>query len=310
VDADVVSLSLYKPWGESRGGAGTLLTDYGFNGQRSMEGTIGLQYFNARWYDSSLGRWTQPDSILPIASQGVQAWDRYEFTNNNSMNFADSTGHSVDCGLMEPNCKHTPLYEDPYYNYPRTDTGSQDSYDTSSSGPNPSGNPHKNKPPAQPALTQQCVSRPLDPCPRYPDQDPGGYQLDAWIWGISGNASDPGLTHVAGIEGLLMISNNQTVWYTYGGEAETIFAPTGGGADAGAYIGGVFNLDSPESYQGPFSAITVNVAVGDGLTVTYFWDSKSGGPFTPKITQGFSTGYYVGTDVSVTHSNTYYVIHY
>jgi len=32
----MVSLSLYKPWGESRGGAGTRLTDYGFTGQRNM----------------------------------------------------------------------------------------------------------------------------------------------------------------------------------------------------------------------------------------------------------------------------------
>jgi RHS repeat-associated protein len=79
-----------------------------------MEGTIGLQYFNARWYDSSLGRWAQPDSILPIASQGVQAWDRYEFTNNNSVNFADSTGHSVDCGLMESGCDHIPLADEAY----------------------------------------------------------------------------------------------------------------------------------------------------------------------------------------------------
>ncbi len=33
----MVSLSLYKPWGESRGGAGTTLTDYGFTGQRKMD---------------------------------------------------------------------------------------------------------------------------------------------------------------------------------------------------------------------------------------------------------------------------------
>jgi hypothetical protein len=34
VGAGVVSLSLYMPWGGSRGGAGTTLTDYGFTGQR------------------------------------------------------------------------------------------------------------------------------------------------------------------------------------------------------------------------------------------------------------------------------------
>jgi len=31
----MVSLNLYKPWGESRAGAGTTLTDYGFTGQRN-----------------------------------------------------------------------------------------------------------------------------------------------------------------------------------------------------------------------------------------------------------------------------------
>jgi RHS repeat-associated protein len=85
------------PWGGSRGGAGTTLTDYGFNGQRSMEGSIGLQYFNARWYDSSLGRWTQPDSIVSLASQGVQAWNRYEFVNNNPIGNTDTNGHQIDC---------------------------------------------------------------------------------------------------------------------------------------------------------------------------------------------------------------------
>jgi RHS repeat-associated protein len=98
VGAGVVSLSLYMPWGESRGGAGTTLTDYGFDGQRNMEGSIGLQYFNARWHDSSLGRWTQPDSIVPQASQGVQAWDRYEFVNNSPVLYNDKTGHDAGCG--------------------------------------------------------------------------------------------------------------------------------------------------------------------------------------------------------------------
>jgi RHS repeat-associated protein len=165
VGAGVVSLSLYKAWGESRGGAGTLLTDYGFNGQRSMEGTIGLQYFNARWYDRSLSRWAQPDSILPIASQGVQAWDRYEFTNNNSVNFADSTGHSVDCGLMEPGCKHIPLadeaYTQPYDNNPNDNTNDQDSPESQVETAN------KPKPPVQnsPGPAQQCVPTPTHPCP-------------------------------------------------------------------------------------------------------------------------------------------------
>jgi hypothetical protein len=50
----MVSLCLYKPWGESRGGAGTSLTDYGFTGQREMDDSVGLYYYGARFYDAYL----------------------------------------------------------------------------------------------------------------------------------------------------------------------------------------------------------------------------------------------------------------
>jgi hypothetical protein len=34
---------------------------------------FGLMFYNARWYDPYLNRYTQPDSIVPLASQGTQA---------------------------------------------------------------------------------------------------------------------------------------------------------------------------------------------------------------------------------------------
>ncbi len=49
----MVSLSLYMPWGESRGGAGTTLTDYGFTGQRTNS-YIKLTWYGSRWYDDYL----------------------------------------------------------------------------------------------------------------------------------------------------------------------------------------------------------------------------------------------------------------
>jgi hypothetical protein len=42
-----------------------------------------------------LGRWAQPDSLVPLASQGVQAWDRYAFVNNNALRYNDPSGHDV-----------------------------------------------------------------------------------------------------------------------------------------------------------------------------------------------------------------------
>lgn len=47
---------------------------------------------NSRSY---LNRWIQPDSIVPEAVQGVQAWDRYAYANNNPVRYTDPSGHCV-----------------------------------------------------------------------------------------------------------------------------------------------------------------------------------------------------------------------
>lgn len=93
-DASGVLLSSqgYMPWGETR--FGSVGTEYQFTGQY-REGWIGLDYFNARWYDSTLGRFVQADSIVPLASQGVQAWDRYAFVSNNPVRYIDPTGNKA-----------------------------------------------------------------------------------------------------------------------------------------------------------------------------------------------------------------------
>jgi RHS repeat-associated protein len=83
----------YKPWGETRFTSGTTLTTFKFTGQRE-ESSFGLYYYGARWYDSSLNRWTQPDTDVP-ESQGVQAWDRYAYVNNSPTNYTDPSGHAI-----------------------------------------------------------------------------------------------------------------------------------------------------------------------------------------------------------------------
>ena len=71
-------------------------TDYQYTGQRNEAG-IGLYFYNARWYDPALGRLAQADTIVPQASQGVQAWDRYAYISNNPVNGTDPTGHDPAC---------------------------------------------------------------------------------------------------------------------------------------------------------------------------------------------------------------------
>jgi RHS repeat-associated protein len=89
----------YKAFGETRFSYGTMPTEYQFTGQYAYtddpstlgvtEG-FGLMYFNARWMDPSLGRFTSPDTVVP---GGTQGYDRYAFVGNNPVNRTDPTGH-------------------------------------------------------------------------------------------------------------------------------------------------------------------------------------------------------------------------
>jgi RHS repeat-associated protein len=54
----------YMPWGEDRYTFGTTPTSFTFTGQR-VERCINLMWYNSRWYDDELGRFIQPDSIVP-----------------------------------------------------------------------------------------------------------------------------------------------------------------------------------------------------------------------------------------------------
>jgi RHS repeat-associated protein len=86
--------------GETRYATGNLNTDYQFTGQRTVA-EIGLHFYNARWYDSSLGRFAQADSIIP---PGVQGWDRYAYVNNNPVRYIDPSGHVACSQVAEEDC--------------------------------------------------------------------------------------------------------------------------------------------------------------------------------------------------------------
>jgi RHS repeat-associated protein len=97
----------YKAWGETRYTSGTTLTTIRYTGQReesTLGGSDGLYYYGARWYDSSLNRWTQPDTDIP-ESQGVQGWDRYAYSYNSPVEYADPSGHKP-IAHPTPGCKH------------------------------------------------------------------------------------------------------------------------------------------------------------------------------------------------------------
>ncbi len=100
---NVISELRYTAWGEVRYNSGVTPTQYQYTGQYS-DSYINLLWYGSRHYDPALGRFISPDSIVPLASQGVQAYDRYAYANNNPVHFTDPTGHSIDCGIGESYC--------------------------------------------------------------------------------------------------------------------------------------------------------------------------------------------------------------
>jgi len=90
-----VSEVRYKAWGEVRYATDGMPTKYQYTGQFSYETEFGLYFYNARWYDSTLGRFAQADTIIPEQTQGVQAWDRYAYTNINPLRYTDPSGHCI-----------------------------------------------------------------------------------------------------------------------------------------------------------------------------------------------------------------------
>jgi RHS repeat-associated protein len=94
-----VEVKTYTAWGELRTGSITS-TDRQYTGQIN-ESELGLYFYNARYYDPDLGRFISADTIVPFESQGVQAFDRFAYTNNNPIRFVDPTGHDVGCAGVD-----------------------------------------------------------------------------------------------------------------------------------------------------------------------------------------------------------------
>ena len=96
----------YFPYGLVRYTWGSLPTTYNFTGQR-LDGT-GLLYYGARYYDPLIGRFTQPDTIVPQPGN-PQSLNRYTYALGNPLKFTDPTGHCAEAGLTPIPC--TPIVQ-------------------------------------------------------------------------------------------------------------------------------------------------------------------------------------------------------
>jgi RHS repeat-associated protein len=88
-----VSDELYTPWGTARDMSQQAAVPYRYTGQRE-EAALGLYDYGARWYDPSIGRFIQADTIVPQPGN-PQSLNRYSYGLNNPMKYTDPTGHVV-----------------------------------------------------------------------------------------------------------------------------------------------------------------------------------------------------------------------
>jgi RHS repeat-associated protein len=89
---NVISELRYKAWGETRYASGSMPAKYQYTGQYSYVSDFSLHFYNARWYDSSLSRFAQADTIVPGVGN-PEAYDRYSYTDNNPVRYTDPSGH-------------------------------------------------------------------------------------------------------------------------------------------------------------------------------------------------------------------------
>jgi len=99
---NTVTRQRYYPWGKDRGSTGTLPSDHRYTGQISdataaPSGGTGLLYYNARYYDPTIGAFVAADTV--VGNPGYPAdLNRYAYVRDNPVNFNDPTGH----GLLFP----------------------------------------------------------------------------------------------------------------------------------------------------------------------------------------------------------------
>jgi RHS repeat-associated protein len=80
------------PYGAVRGGTEYALPgEHSFTGQR-VDLSTGLHHFRARYYDAYVGRFVQPDTLVPNPGDPQQL-NRYTYAANNPLRYRDPSGH-------------------------------------------------------------------------------------------------------------------------------------------------------------------------------------------------------------------------
>jgi RHS repeat-associated protein len=88
----LVAEQRYMPFGQVRTDVGTIdQTDFGYTFQRNLP-NMGLMDYKARFYDANIGRFVQPDGIIP-GPLSSSSWNEYAYVTNKPITLIDPNGH-------------------------------------------------------------------------------------------------------------------------------------------------------------------------------------------------------------------------
>ena len=99
VGADVEG-SEYLPFGGQRSHIGNVQAPYKFTDQE-LDASTGLYNYDARLYDSGIGRFVSADSLVQFPFK-PQSLNRYSYTLNNPLIYVDPSGHSISPDVQNP----------------------------------------------------------------------------------------------------------------------------------------------------------------------------------------------------------------
>jgi RHS repeat-associated protein len=90
----VIESTEYVPFGSQRSHSGTNTSDYKYTDQE-LDAENGLYNYNARLYDTFIGRFISPDTIVPD-TYNPQSLNRYSYCLNNPLIYVDPSGHQEE----------------------------------------------------------------------------------------------------------------------------------------------------------------------------------------------------------------------
>ncbi|UOG54458.1 RHS repeat domain-containing protein [Leptospira noguchii] len=105
-EGNTLSQMQYLPYGETFVQRGDLNFSPKYNSQE-LDRESGFYFFNARYYDPGIARFTSADTIID-GEFDTQGWNRFSYVKGNPIGAKDPTGHEANAGIgimMNSQCK-------------------------------------------------------------------------------------------------------------------------------------------------------------------------------------------------------------